>query len=75
MAVASSLDRRRGVSFLRLIAPLGVMLDTDERILTQAARIHQQTVVARVMPIGNLTAITEEERQIIDRWYRAMVEP
>ena len=56
-------------------APLGVMLDTDERILTQAARIHQQTVVARVMPIGNLTAITEEERQIIDRWYRAMVEP
>jgi uncharacterized membrane protein len=23
------------------------------------------------MPIGNLTNITEEERALIDRWYRA----
>ena len=53
-------------------APLGVMLDTDERIVAAASRIHQQTVVTRVMPIANLTAITEEERQIIDRWYRAL---
>ncbi len=52
--------------------PLGVVLDSDERILAEAARIHQQTVVARVMPIGNLTAMTDQERQIIDRWYRAL---
>ncbi len=53
-------------------APLGVVFDTDERILAEAARIHQQTVVTRVMPIGNLTAMTDEERQIIDRWYKAL---
>ncbi len=50
-------------------APLGVMFDTDEQIRSEAARIHQQTVVTRVMPIGNLTAMTDEERSIIDSWY------
>lgn len=52
--------------------PLGVVLDTDERILAEAARIHQQTVVTRVMPIGNLTAMTDEERLIIDQWYQRL---
>lgn len=53
-------------------APLGVMFDTDEQILAEAERIHLQTVVTRVMPIGNLTAITDQERQIIDQWYRTL---
>ena len=53
-------------------APLGVMFDTDEQIIAAAERIHQQTVVTRVMPIGNLTAMTEEERQIIAAWYQSM---
>ncbi len=55
--------------------PMGIMLDTDERILAEAARIHQQTVVTRVMPIGNLTAMTEDERQIIDQWYQGLQDP
>jgi uncharacterized membrane protein len=50
-------------------APAGVVFDNDEHILAEADRIHQQTVVTRVMPIGNLTGITEEERQLLDRWY------
>ena len=53
-------------------APLGVMFDNDAQILAEADRIHQQTVVTRVMPIGNLTAMTEAERQIIDQWYRTL---
>jgi uncharacterized membrane protein len=56
-------------------APLGVVLDTDKRILAEAARIHQQTVVTRVMPIGNLTAMTSEEREIIDQWYQGLQDP
>ena len=55
-------------------APAGVILDTGEQIAAEAQRIHQQTVLTRVMPIGNLTSITEEERELIDRWYRAMEE-
>lgn len=55
--------------------PLGVVLDSDERILAEATRIHQQTVVTRVMPIGNLTAMTDEERQVIDHWYKSQQGP
>lgn len=53
-------------------APAGVMLDTADEIVAEADRIHQQTVVTRVMPIGNLTAMTDEERQIIDQWYQSL---
>jgi len=52
-------------------APLGVMLDTDAQIRAQAEPIYQQTVVTRVMPIGNLTAMTDAERLIIEQWYQA----
>jgi len=52
-------------------APGGVMLDTDEQILAEAARIHQQTVVLQVMPIGNLTQMSDEERALVDAWYRS----
>ena len=53
-------------------APGGVILDTDQQIVAEAQRIHQQTVVTRVMPIGNLTGITEEERDVLDRWYQSV---
>jgi uncharacterized membrane protein len=52
-------------------APAGVLLDTDQQIIEAALRIHQQTVVLRTMPIGNLTEISEDERQLIDAWYRS----
>jgi uncharacterized membrane protein len=53
-------------------APAGVMLDTDAQIRTEATRIHQQTVVLKSMPIGNLTQMTDEERALIDAWYRGL---
>lgn len=55
-------------------APLGVMFDSDKQILAEADRIYQQTVVTRVMPIGNLTAMTDEERQVVEQWYGALKE-
>jgi uncharacterized membrane protein len=33
--------------------------------------IHQQVVVLKVMPPGNLTQMTEAERAAIGRWYEA----
>ena len=50
-------------------APGGVVFDTDEQIQADAARIHQQTVVLKVMPIGNLTDMTDHERDLIDAWF------
>jgi uncharacterized membrane protein len=54
--------------------PLGIVFDSEAQILADAERIYQQTVVTRVMPIGNLTGMTEEERQIIAGWYRGLEE-
>jgi uncharacterized membrane protein len=53
-------------------APSGVVLDTDEQIVAEAERIHQQTVVLKAMPIGNLTQISDEERELLDAWYLAV---
>jgi uncharacterized membrane protein len=55
--------------------PKNVVLDSAESILRQAQAIHQQTVVTRAMPIGNLTQITDAERAVIDGWYRAGAKP
>jgi uncharacterized membrane protein len=52
-------------------APKGVKLDTPERIRALMQPIHQQTVLSRAMPPGNLTAMTDEERSLLDRWMRA----
>jgi uncharacterized membrane protein len=51
--------------------PKNVALDSTESILRHAQAIHQQTVVTRAMPIGNLTAITDAERATLDAWFRA----
>ncbi len=51
-------------------APKGVLLESEASILSQATLIHQQTVVAKVMPIGNMTQMTDEERTIIDQWFQ-----
>lgn len=51
-------------------APGGVMFDNDAQIIAEALRIHQQTVITRVMPIGNLTNISDAERDLIDQWFQ-----
>ena len=53
-------------------APGGVVLDSDAQIVAEALRIHQQTFITRVMPIGNLTGMSVAERELIDRWYRGV---
>jgi uncharacterized membrane protein len=56
-------------------APLGVMFDTDEQILSQAVQIYQQSVLSKTMPIANLTSMTDVERDQINRWYNAGAKP
>jgi uncharacterized membrane protein len=51
-------------------APKGVKLDTRERVDAQRIAIRQQTVLSRAMPPGNLTGLTDEERNLLDRWSR-----
>lgn len=51
--------------------PKGVVFDTPRDIVTQAALINQQTVLSKVMPIGNLTKMTEDERTLLAQWYQS----
>ena len=51
-------------------APLGMVYDTPAQIEQHAEKIHQQAVVLKVMPPGNLTGMTEAERAALGRWYR-----
>ena len=53
-------------------APKAIVFETEEDITSQALTIHQQTVVTRAMPIGNLTGITDEERATIDAWFQQL---
>ena len=50
-------------------APKGTMFDTAEQIDSHAQLIHQQVVVTKVMPPGNLTQMTDDERAAVARWY------
>ena len=49
----------------------GIRLDQLEGVRTHAQGIYQQAVVTRQMPLNNATNITEDERQLIARWYNA----
>jgi uncharacterized membrane protein len=48
-----------------------VRIDSAEGVKQHALNIYQQSVITRQMPMNNSTGITEEERQLIKRWYEA----
>jgi uncharacterized membrane protein len=50
-------------------APAGVLLDTPDEISQNAKRVHQQAVTLKAMPIGNVTQMTDAERQKIAAWF------
>ena len=47
------------------------MLDTPEQIAANAQKIHEQAVVTKAMPIGNLTGMTDAERATLGAWIAA----
>ncbi|WP_159651197.1 urate hydroxylase PuuD [Vibrio atypicus] len=48
-------------------APAGVILDTPQEIQANSPRI-AQTVTTKYMPLGNMTQMTEDERELIGNW-------
>jgi len=51
-------------------APNGVMFDTPDQMVSRAQQIYQQAVVTKNMPFGNLTNITQDERDLLADWVR-----
>jgi len=48
--------------------PKGVILRTPEQIAQHAAKI-AETVASGYMPVGNVTNLTEEEKQLVAKWF------
>jgi uncharacterized membrane protein len=51
--------------------PAGVIFDTPDQIQKEAQRIYAQAVATEAMPIGNITEMTEAERQVLAAWHAA----
>jgi uncharacterized membrane protein len=52
-------------------APKGIVLDTPAQIRDQADAIEEQAVRTRAMPLGNVTGMTDGERELLGRWIRS----
>ncbi len=52
-------------------APAGVMLHDAALIRQNAARIYQQSVQLKAMPLANLTQMTDAERAQVAAWFEA----
>ncbi|MFM9433434.1 putative membrane protein [Janthinobacterium sp. CG_23.3] len=52
-------------------AAKGLMFETAEQTKASAQLIYQQVVLQKAMPLGNLTKITDQERDIIAKWHDA----
>jgi uncharacterized membrane protein len=48
--------------------PQGVTFDTPEEIQARADAIEQQAVQSKAMPLGNVTKMTQAERDLLGRW-------
>ncbi len=81
-AVATSFAQVRAIVQARCslchnaqLANKGVRLDTPDQILAHAARMYQQAVVLKAMPLNNATQITDAERAALKQWYEAGAHP
>jgi uncharacterized membrane protein len=52
-------------------APAGVMLDDPRGISQNAARIYQQAVQLKAMPLANMTNMTDAERAEVAAWFES----
>jgi len=52
-------------------APKGFVLDTPALIVANAQKVNEQAVQSKVMPIGNLTNMTDAERATLGAWIAA----
>ncbi len=48
--------------------PAGIAFDTPGQIRARATAIEEQAVRTRAMPLGNVTEMTDAERELLGRW-------
>ena len=50
-------------------APLGIELDSPQKLKQHAEKVYQAVVITRLMPLANLTHMTDNERYLIASWF------
>jgi uncharacterized membrane protein len=55
--------------------PAGVRFDTAEQVVGQADAIRRQAVDSRAMPLGNVTRMTDDERELLGAWIEQGARP
>ncbi|MEP7187093.1 MAG: hypothetical protein ABI767_14780 [Rhodanobacter sp.] len=58
-----------------ITAPWRLKLDQPGAVDRLSSRIYRQVVQLRAMPMGNATHMTDQDRQVIARWYQARPRP
>jgi uncharacterized membrane protein len=53
-------------------APAGIELDTREQIVERVDAIEEQAVRTKAMPLGNVTGMTDRERDVLGAWLHSV---
>ncbi len=69
--VQAVVDQRCALCHNAQVQQKNVALHTSELIKQHAQNVYQQAVVLKLMPMNNATQITDDERDLIKRWYEA----
>jgi uncharacterized membrane protein len=70
-AIHALLDQRCTACHDAQQAHKGVALHSPDLVAQQALSIYQQVVVTRQMPPDNAAGMTEAERALVERWFKA----
>jgi len=49
--------------------PMGLVLDSIEQLEINAVKVYGAAVLTKTMPVGNLSGMTDEERNLLAGWY------
>jgi uncharacterized membrane protein len=69
--VKAVLDQRCVLCHNAQVRNKGIELDRPELVKQHSQEVFQQAVVLKQMPLNNATGITDQERELIRRWYDA----
>ncbi|MGL4573365.1 MAG: urate hydroxylase PuuD [Burkholderiaceae bacterium] len=67
--VQKVLEQRCYICHAEQVQMKNVRVDSPAAVAQHAQAIYQQVVVGKLMPINNSTGITDEERELIGRWF------
>ena len=51
------------------VAPSGLKLDTLAQLTQSKQKVYQRTVISKDMPFGNMSNMTDDERDVLHQWY------